>query len=78
MQQIMSSTCKPEAKTTSQIYVIVEAKVVHRKCADGTLVKEELPVCGEKVEVPSYIKDIHPHVVQSGAALMLGMCQMCF
>ncbi len=80
-QTTVTSSCTivPKKKScTSNVYIFVEARSVHRVSPDGSLVREDLPPCSQLVATPHSITDIHTQVLTSGVAIYPGKKSIWF
>lgn len=72
-EMTMNLCTLPRGKSCiSKYFIFVEARSVHRKEADGSLVRDESVPCPVKVKVPRKILEIDKEVVKSGMAIYPG------
>ena len=57
-----------------RLRIVVELKALHRKCADGTMVKVDAFPRLRRVELPVRLSDVADDVIASGVAIMTSKC----
>ncbi len=63
-------------RSKSCVCVVIEARAIHRKRADGSLVKEEPPPCQQWVTTPVQLNTVAQGALESGVAIFPGQCSL--